>query len=267
MRMHLSIDLPEVEYLHQRSRFSRQDEDYLFFDVTLLATSAGRSAASILKSLFPMGPSRKPPERWYIFTGTSPSDVGYKGDHLPDLLFRRKEYVDAANSWLERLEIGYRLDPRAVGEGHSDLFELRLVDTRRDDAVDVALSDVGFGISQILPFIVQSLASKRKIISIEQPEVHIHPRLQADLGNLIAHAIQRPYFHQFLIETHSEHLILRIQRLIREKQIKASDVSVLFVSRGDNDGSDVQRLRLDDGGDFVDDWPGGFFSERLRELR
>jgi len=267
MRTPRSFGLPEVEIFYRHARTSEQRDVLLNFDVGLLATYAGRSAAGILRSLFPMGPIRKPPERWYIFTGTSPTDVGYKGDHLPDLLFRKKEYVDAANLWLERLDIGYKLDPRALGEGHSDLFELRLVDTRRDEAVDVALSDVGFGISQILPFIVQSLASNRQIISIEQPEVHIHPRLQADLGNLIARAIKRPYFHQFLIETHSEHLILRIQRLIREKELKASDVSVLFVSRGDNDGSDVQRLRLDDSGDFIDDWPGGFFSERLRELR
>lgn len=255
--------LPELRILDPR-RGGRLNLPRI--DVTEVAFATGRIAEDALDSLFPMGPFRRPPERWYIFTGTSPADVGYRGDHLPDLLFRRPELVRDANQWLEKLEIGYKLRVRPIGERYSDLFEVRLVDTRRHQEVDVALSDVGFGISQILPFIVQSLASQQRIISIEQPEVHIHPRLQADLGNLIAETIREPYSHQFLIETHSEHLILRLQRLIRDKQLDAENVSVIFVSRGPN-GSIAQRLYLDENGDFVDDWPGGFFPERLRELR
>jgi hypothetical protein len=218
-----------------------------------------------LAALFPMGPFRRPPERWYIFTGTSPEDVGYKGQQLPDFLFRQPELVDRANEWLERLEVGYRLKVQSVGQSSSDLFELRLRDTRRGGEVDVALSDVGFGISQLLPFLVQSLAANEQIISIEQPEVHIHPRLQADLGDLIAETIRDPYNHQFIIETHSEHLMLRLQRLVRDGRIRCDDVSVVYVSRGET-GSEAQRLRLDEEGDFIDEWPGGFFPERQREL-
>ena len=132
--------------------------------------------------------------------------------------------------------------------------------------IDVALADVGFGLSQILPFIVQMLASTGKIISIEQPEVHIHPKLQADLGDLIAEAIKLPYEHQLLIETHSEHLILRLQKLVRLGKLTPDDVSILFVTRESN-GSKATRFLLDEQGDFVEDWPGGFFPERLRELR
>ena len=129
----------------------------------------------------------------------------------------------------------------------------------------MALPDVGFGISQLLPFIVQSLATERQIISIEQPEVHVHPKLQADLGDLLAEAIQKSK-NQFIIETHSEHLILRLQRLVRNKQIKPEDVSVIYVSRG-TEGAKAERLRIDEDGDFIDEWPNGFFPERLRELR
>lgn len=218
-----------------------------------------------LMSLFPMGPYRRPPERWYIFTGTSPEDVGYKGQSLPDLLFRRPELVGRANEWLKRLDVGYELRVASIGKGASDLFEVRLVDTRRASPVEVALSDVGFGVSQLLPFVVQSLAADKQIISIEQPEVHVHPRLQADLGDLLAETIKEPYGHQFLIETHSEHLMLRLQRLVREGQLKKDDVSVIYVARG-VEGSQATRLHLDDEGDFLDEWPGGFFPERRREL-
>ena len=235
-------------------------------DVGGLATRAGRITDDMLEKLFPMGPWRRPPQRWYIFTGTSPLDVGYRGDLLPDLLYRHPELVNQANKWLSRLDIGYKLIVTPIGKGDSDLFEVRLADATRANNINVALPDVGFGVSQILPFIVQSLAAKERIISIEQPEVHIHPRLQADLGELIAAAIRAPYSHQYLIETHSEHLVLRIQKLVREGKLRPEDVAVIFVSRG-AEGSTIKRLVLDGDGDFVDEWPGGFFPERLRELR
>ncbi len=88
----------------------------------------------------------------------------------------------------------------------------------------------------------------------------------ADLGNLLIEAIQEPRRNQFIIETHSEHLALRLQRRVREKKLSPNDISIVYVSRGLN-GATVQPLRLDDEGDFMDDFPGGFFPERLRELR
>ena len=235
------------------------------FDIGQIAPFVGHMVDDTLEALFPMGPFRRPPERWYIFTGTSPEDVGYSGELLPDLLFRRPELVREANEWLRLLDIGYALRMRPIGQRGGDLFEMRLVDGRRKREVDVALSDVGFGISQILPFIVQTLASTERVISIEQPEVHLHPKLQADLGNLLAAAIGAPYEHQFLVETHSEHLILRLQKLVREQRVQPVDISVIFVSRGEG-GSEARRLRLDDQGRFMDEWPGGFFAERLREF-
>ena len=175
------------------------------------------------------------------------------------------ELVEETNEWFKRLGIDYMLEVKPIGSDPGDPFAMRLVDTRRKEPVNVALPDVGFGISQLLPFIVQSLASAGRIISIEQPEVHVHPRLQADLGDLLAKAIKK-HQKQFIIETHSEHLILRLQRLVRKKQIEPEDVSVIYVSRG-LEGAKAERLRLDEEGDFIDEWPKGFFLERLRELR
>ena len=69
-----------------------------------------------------MGPSRKPPERWYIFTGTSPQHVGYQGDLLPDLLLRRPELVEETNEWLKRLDIDYELEVKPVGVAIQVIF-------------------------------------------------------------------------------------------------------------------------------------------------
>lgn len=249
-----------------RSLLRRQSDDMEAFDVAGYAIAAGRALEQTLETLFSISPFRRPPERLYIFTGTSPQDVGYRGDLLPSLLFRRPELVKETNEWLKRLDIGHELVVKSVGADSNDLFEVRLIDTRRKEPVNVALPDVGFGISQLLPFVVQSLVSEQQIISIEQPEVHVHPKLQADLGDLLAAAIKEPRRNRFIIETHSEHLILRLQRLIYKGEIKPGDVSVIYVSRGDK-GAKVERLHLDEEGDFIDEWPHGFFLERLRELR
>ena len=235
-------------------------------DTNQLAIIAGKGLRRTLEQLFPMSPIRKLPERSYIFSGTDPDNVGYHGDSLPDILFRNPELVEETNKWLKRLEIDYELEVKSIGAHSDDFFQVRLIDTRRKERVNVALSDVGFGISQLLPFIVQSLVSEGRIISIEQPEVHVHPKLQADLGDLLAAAIKEPRQHQFIIETHSEHLILRLQRLVYKGEIKPEDVSIIYVSRGP-DGAKAERLHLDEEGDFIDEWPNGFFPERLRELR
>ena len=241
--------------------------DNTIFDAAKLVVAASSALERTLEALFPMSPFRRPPERWYIFRGTSPQDVGYRGDLLPDLLFRHPQLIRDANEWLQKLDMGYELlEVEPVGGNSGDLFEVRLIDTRRKKSVSVALPDVGFGISQLLPFVVQSLVAKEQIISIEQPEVHVHPKLQADLGDLLAEAIKEPRRNQFIIETHSEHLILRLQRLVYEKRIKPEDISVIYVSRGP-EGAESERLRIDEEGDFIDDWPNGFFPERLRELR
>ena len=111
----------------------------------------------------------------------------------------------------------------------------------------------------------RALLPSGQIITIEQPEVHVHPRLQADLGDLLAEAIGEPRWHRFIVETHSEHLVLRVQKLVRGKVLRPSDVSIIYVSRGP-DGARAEKLRLGEDGDFIDEWPGGFFPERLREL-
>lgn len=264
----VTVSSGEVNIGYILSRYSRRPgmpPDW-FPNIPRLAVQAGANAESVLSDLFPLGPFRKPAARLYIFTGTTPQDVGYEGHLLPDLLFRNTELVATANQWLQRLEIDYELLIRPLGTDSTDLFEVRLRDKRRAKEVLVGLSDVGFGISQILPLVVQSLAGTNQIITIEQPEVHIHPRLQADLGDLLIEAIKEPRRNQFIIETHSEHLALRLQRRVREKKLSPSDISVLYVSRRP-DGAVVQQLRLDEEGDFMDGFPGGFFPERLRELR
>jgi len=241
-------------------------------ELSFLALQAGRLLASAIDSVYPMGPDRLPPERWHIFAGTRPRDVGYRGQFLPDLLLRQPDLVQQTNQWLDRLGIGYHVKTRPLDPESRDRFELRLVDTQR--GVEVGMPDVGYGISQLLPFVVQCLASKGQIITIEQPEVHVHPRLQADIADLLIDAIQEPRKHQFIVETHSEHLILRLLRRIRETHcgclpdghpgLRPEDVSVIYVKRTES-GSQAHRIDIDANGDFVQPWPDDFFELDFHE--
>jgi len=146
----------------------------------------------------------------------------------------------------------------------------------------------GFGVSQILPILMKGrqdlYAQQRKTILVEQPELHIHPKLQAELADfflassgLVDDDPGNPpddegladFFrshHQWIIETHSEALVLRLQRRIREGKVKPEDVSILYVRPTGERGSEILQLRLDDDGEFLDEWPDGFFEESYREM-
>jgi predicted ATPase len=127
----------------------------------------------------------------------------------------------------------------------------------------------------VLPVLVGAYASKEKIIAIEQPEIHLHPKLQAELGDVFIESALGENKNTYILETHSEHLILRIMKKMRETfngnlpegvpPVKPSDVSVLFVEP-DGARSIVREMQLNERGELVKSWPGGFFEEGLNEV-
>lgn len=139
----------------------------------------------------------------------------------------------------------------------------------------VSHRDVGIGVSQVLPVLVSAYGSRERLIAIEQPEIHIHPGLQAELGDVFIQSALGENGNRFLLETHSEHLILRILRRIREHsegalpegmpKILPEHVQVLYVEPS-ADGSRVIEIPVTEDGEFGRSWPKGFFAERAREL-
>lgn len=233
-------------------------------DMTILASDICRS---LFEEMTYIGPLREYPERIYTFSGNTGTQVGKSGKMVPDILFKNPELLQRVNDRLKSFDLKYefkvaKFTNAETGE-MSDIFALQLVDEYT--GVNVSLQDVGFGISQVLPIIVQSMLSRNTTLLIEQPEIHIHPRLQAELGSLLAECIKSPINNQFIIETHSEHLILRLQKLIRKGELKPEDISVIYVDRG-AEGSKCLSLRLDKDGDFIDEWPDGFFEEDFNEI-
>lgn len=142
------------------------------------------------------------------------------------------------------------------------LRELVLVDQRTNTVV--THRDVGIGISQVLPVLVMAYGSSGKLLAMEQPEIHLHPALQAELGDVFIEAALGARKNTFILETHSEHLILRLMRRIREGKLNPGDIGVVFVEPLAR-GSRFIELRIDEEGDFIDEWPGGFFEESFHE--
>ncbi len=141
--------------------------------------------------------------------------------------------------------------------------------------VAVSSRDVGVGISQLIPVVIHALAEKEATIAVEQPELHLHPALQAKLGDLFIESALGPNRNQFILETHSEHLILRLLRRVRETTegqleagrhpLRPEDLCILYVQPGDK-GSEVIELPVTPDGDFTRPWPNGFFDERSADL-
>ena len=161
-----------------------------------------------------------------------------------------------------------------IVESYPDGFQdLILVDQRSGTAV--SHRDVGIGVSQVLPVLVSAYASNGKLLAIEQPEIHLHPALQAELGDVFLESALGDGGNTLVIESHSEHLLLRIMRRMRETstgnlpdgipEVRPEDVMVLFVEP-DGEQSLIREMPLNERGELVKAWPGGFFEEGLREI-
>ena len=254
-----------------------------------------------------IGPLRKVPAREYIPVLTNSPVRWSDGLAAWDEIYKSSpSFINKVNNWLRnRLETGYSVKVKeyveletdsslmlAVKQGRNfdegiDLQSLLALPVKRhvlikDEEMNIELSphDIGVGISQFLPVVVLALNFRQGILAIEQPELHIHPALQVALGDLFIEEINPNSENNingckiFLLETHSEHLMLRFLRRIREtsegkapenRTLAPTDLSICFIERGEN-GISCLPIRVDENGDFIDRWPRGFFDERAEEL-
>jgi len=255
-----------------------------FLEMVVLGTVS--QLADALRDALYIGPLRALPPRGFLYERVGRITSWADGLAAWDLLLAdRSSLVEDTNRWLTRLGAGCQLvvqelfDSAASAEeltdGHVDKTARRLLlDTGTGSLV--LPSEVGAGVSQVIPVIVAALQSKADLALVEQPEIHVHPAMQVGLGDLLIDAATRDLGRRtFLVETHSEHLILRLLRRIRETtegelgedapRFSAEKLSVIYVENTP-DGVNIRRLRVDELGEFKDRWPKGFFAERMGEL-
>ena len=146
------------------------------------------------------------------------------------------------------------------------------VDIKKD--IVVSIKDMGLGISQVLPVIISSITTKNNKIFMEQPELHLHPAVQAELADEFIRSYKENN-NEFMIETHSEHLLLRIMKRMRHTDegrldkddilaLTPDDVCLLYVD-SDGDNTFINELELDKDGTLLDIWPNGFFEDGYHE--
>ena len=214
----------------------------------------------ILQNLVYVSSFRIQPERVFIPEQNRRDYVGKNGEYTAEILYD-KEIKKNINYWLKEIA-GYEL---SEDNGNDKVKSINLND-EKTHIQKINLLDLGSGIAQVLPIITQAFKSENNTILVEEPEIHLHPKAQATLGEMFAVAAKERN-NTFVIETHSENLLLRLERLIRLRKLSKDDVSVIYVDK-DRNGSKCIPLKLDDDGDIVNinEVPDGFFEEGFNEL-
>lgn len=289
------MDHPQLAHLED---VMRRGLDRWSAVISQLMVGPGERLTEEIEGFRHLGPFRETIERNYSPPRTRDESRWITGAAAWDLLSTRgRQFVEKISEWLSvgKLNSGYSLElyeykelpldgatyqilsthqePDSILE-YMDIMwvDVEDLDTKtrlilRDDMLGLAVTpqDLGVGISQLVPMVVAALDPETRIAAIEQPELHLHPRLQAELGDLFAEfAAGRKLF---ILETHSEHLILRIQRRIREtvegkpsagRGLTANDVAVYYLNPR-SELATFERIDLDRKGEFIQPWPDDFF--------
>jgi predicted ATPase len=265
---------------HPENFFGFPGEAIAYYQNTGFLTDFSLSVKNLFKSVFYVGPLREYPERFYQFSGEMPPDVGTRGRLSVNAMLaagqrsisrgRRKKgesFQILIARWLKTMKLieDFRLAP--IADGRKE-YEVRI--KVQKGAPEVLITDVGFGISQVLPVLVQCFyVPSNSTILFEQPEIHLHPSVQAYLADMFIEAIHayedsKPRHTQLIIESHSEHLIRRLQRKIAEEELKLEDVAIYFVDQKKGI-STIEALEIDEFGNILN-WPDNFFGDDLEDL-
>jgi predicted ATPase len=175
---------------------------------------------------------------------------------------RRNEVIKDINHWLSVLDMDYEVTTHELSNLGRD--SIGIVLNSKSLSKPLAFTDVGKGISQILPIITAKCAERNALILVEQPEIHLHPKLQADIADIFISSDDRSPNH-FIVETHSENLLLRIQRRVREGILSPDDIQCIYLQKNKNTIEPI-IISLDENGSLSQDFPDGFFEIGLEEI-
>jgi len=222
-----------------------------------------------------LGPLREYPKREYVWTRSRPSDVGVKGERVIEAILAATERNEKRNLtsksklrpfqemiayWLQQMGLvdSFKVDEIKAGSG---LYQAKV--RVRKGAPEVLLTEVGFGVSQVLPVLtLLYYVDEGSTVILEQPEIHLHPLAQAGLADAIISVTQRRRV-QVIVESHSEHFLLRLQRRVAEGKLEADHVRLYFCEAA-GASSILTPLQLDLLG-TISNWPRNFFGDAFGE--
>lgn len=225
--------------------------------------------------LFYLGPLRDFPQRDYLWARSRPTDVGRRGEKAIDAILaatdakesrnlkakaHHKSFQEMIAYWLREMGLIEDFRVEEIAEG-SNRWQARV--RTRAGASQVLLTDVGFGVSQVLPVItLLQYVPEGSTVILEQPEIHLHPLAQAALADVIIQAAEHRRI-QVILESHSEHLLLRLQRRIAEESIPSGNVKLYFCD-APGGVSKLTELDMDLFGN-IQNWPEKFMGDAFDE--
>jgi predicted ATPase len=215
-----------------------------------------------LNQLNHIGPLRAAPKHYYVL------DKDHYLDYIDcsdpetcvEILKSKPETKAFVNEWLYKFN--FSID---VSESNEEMINHLIVE---QDENMLNIPEVGFGVSQILPILIQCHSAEADSLTmIEQPEIHLHPKMQAELANLFAELVSNKN-KKLIIESHSEYMLRRLRRLMAEKkQLTPEEVAIYYFERKDynqrKDYISVRRLEINETGAF--DWPGDFYKTEMED--
>ena len=235
-----------------------------------------------MDAILHLGPLRDYPKRQYIWSGSSPIDVGRRGERTVDAILaatargeernlrskaRLRPFQEMIAWWLKELGLINSFSVTEVAPGAGLYRALVKSDA---DSPETFITDVGFGVSQVLPALVLLYyAPEGATVILEQPEIHLHPAVQSALADLIITAVKSRNI-QVILESHSEHLLQRLLRRIAEGNqspyplITPKDVKFFFC-QSIKGVSRLSDLRINLFGS-IENWPDDFFGDQFGEI-
>lgn len=223
--------------------------------------SPGSTVVDAIRNLIYLPGLRGNPERNYLISAGGPEYPGSFNDYVASIVHHWSTTSDTRLTRLEedlkRLGLTWRVTTQAVDDTRVEVRVGRLPSAARGGARDtVNIADVGFGVSQTLPVLVALLAATREqIVYVEQPELHLHPRAQVALAEILLRAIDRGV--RLVIETHSSLLILALQAAIAAGRIAPDRVSLNWFTRDAIGQTHVAEAEIGEDGSYGD-WPEDF---------
>ena len=251
------------------------DQAITYFQNSGFLPDLQRQLEELFSRIYYLGPLREHPKRRYIWSGGEPEDMGRRGERAVDAILasrdrgryispgkrkKKKTLEERVAFWLQKLGLIHSFSVSSIGNG-SGLFEVRVKRTRH--SADVLITDVGFGVSQVLPVLVLCYyAPEGATILLEQPEIHLHPSVQTGLADVFIDVMKNRDV-QIILESHSEHLLMRLQRRLAEEVLTTEDVALYFCT-AEPSGAELKTLELDLFGN-ISNWPQDFFGDRFGE--
>ncbi|WP_373625796.1 AAA family ATPase [Klebsiella variicola subsp. variicola] len=215
-----------------------------------------------------LGAMRSAPLRSYLYSGEKHTKVGVAGENTANILAmddikgekKSKKLISKISNWLYKAGIATDLKINHLSDRH---YEIKIQHPITKEYENYA--DVGYGNSQIIPVLTAGYnMNPGNTLIIEEPEIHLHPKAQAELADFFLDMYKDKKI--VIAETHSEHLIVRLQQYIASRLIPEKDI-VVYYSHYINDKKALIKLELDELGNFKQPWPEGFFPQRLEEAK